>query len=243
MSNTIEWRRFTKRGSNTRDQAFLPSLSLLEFDGTHIVFEDELKIVGITYDRKMNWSAMISEKALKGRQALGCLFRVRSLLTDADMAIIYKSFVRSVLEYGCLSYMAGAPSSLRKLDQVQARAEKLSNKIFQELGDRRLAAVFGFFCKLTGTDTCINSLSDLCPEIESKKATGSRRDDGRSFKLKSKLNQNRSFSLENFKRSFMGEVERVFDLLPTEIINEGINNGWPSVMKKGQKFLSKCLIY
>ena len=118
---------------------------------------------------------------------------------------------------------SGAPSSLRKLDQVQARAEKLSNKIFQELGDRRLAAVFGFFCKLTGTDTCINSLSVLCPEIESKKATGSRRDDGRSFKLKSKLNQNRSFSLENFKRSFMGEVERVFDLLPTEIINEGIN--------------------
>ena len=51
---------------------------------------------------------MTSEMANRGKQALGVLRRLGGLITSSDLAIIYKHFVRSRMEYGCASYVASS---------------------------------------------------------------------------------------------------------------------------------------
>ena len=116
--------------------------------GIKIGFEKKLKIVGVIYDCKLNWSKMTSEMANRGKQALGFLRRLGGLITSPDLAIIYKYFVRSRMEYGCASYIASSSGGLKKLDVVQRRAEKLCGITFQPLGARREAPCFGLMCKL-----------------------------------------------------------------------------------------------
>ena len=91
--------------TNSKDVCPHPSVDLLEFDGVKIGFEKKLKIVGVIYDCKLNWSKMTSEMANRGKQALGFLRRLGGLITSSDLAIIYKYFVRSRMEYGCASYI------------------------------------------------------------------------------------------------------------------------------------------
>ena len=56
------------------------------------------------------------------------------------LAILYKAFVRSTLEYGNLEYFAAAPEYLQRLDRIQANAERLRNQKFTALAGRRKAA-------------------------------------------------------------------------------------------------------
>ena len=62
-----------------------PSVDLLEFDGVKIGFEKKLKIVGVMYDCKPNWSKMTSEMANRGKQALG--FSRRDLVASSLLLI------------------------------------------------------------------------------------------------------------------------------------------------------------
>ena len=46
-------------------------------------------------------------------------------------------------------------------------------------------------------------------------------------------------SLEGFKRSFQGSVDRIFQKVPQDILRKGTEKGWRKVMKTGQRALSK----
>ena len=61
---------------------------------------------------------MTSEMATKGNHALDFLRRLGGLITSSDLAIIYKYFVRSRMEYGCVSYIAPSTGGLKKLGVV-----------------------------------------------------------------------------------------------------------------------------
>jgi len=45
------------------------------------------------------------------------------LLTEQDMSIIYKSWIRPILEYGSILYSGAATTHLRRLDNLQSRIE------------------------------------------------------------------------------------------------------------------------
>ena len=79
--------------TNSKDLCPHPSVDLLEFDGVKIGFEKKLKIVGVIYDCKLNWSKMTSEMANRGKQALGFLRRLGGLITSSDLATIYLSLI------------------------------------------------------------------------------------------------------------------------------------------------------
>ena len=63
---------------------------------------------------------MTSEMANRGKQALGFLRRLGGLITSSYLAIIYKYFLRSRIEYGCASYVASSSGGLKKLDVMHA---------------------------------------------------------------------------------------------------------------------------
>ena len=103
--------------TNTQDQAYRPMIDLLEFDGVKIGYESELKIVGVIYDSKLNWSKMAVEMADRGRRALGFLNRLGDMV-GRNLSTIYSYFVRSRMEFGNSSYIAAAATNLAPLDQV-----------------------------------------------------------------------------------------------------------------------------
>ena len=99
--------------SNTKDSGIFPLMSQLRFGEAHIQFEEELLLVGFLFDKKLTWRPMVNRICSKARQALGAMFRLKGLLGFSDLAVLFKAFVRSILEYGNLEYLAAAPGSLQ----------------------------------------------------------------------------------------------------------------------------------
>ena len=227
--------------TNSKDLCPHPSVDLLEFDGVKIGFEKKLKIVGVIYDCKLNWSKMTSEMANRGKQALGFLRRLGGLITSSDLATIYKYFVRSRMEYGCASYIASSSGGLKKLDVVQRRAEKLCGITFQPLGARREASCFGLICKLLD-EVCVRPLLDMCPQFQlegvSVNSAMTRRSNVQVTNMVGKLRT--SESLRTFGRSFIAQAHHIFEKLPSDLKTQGLESGWMfiSLLKAGQRFLA-----
>ena len=125
-----------------------PGMGQPTMDGKKIKFVPHLKLVGITFDSRLNWKKMACSAASKGRSMMGAMYKMQSLLKQRDMQKVYLSFIRSKMEFGSMEYIAAAPTHLAKLDRVQRAAEKLCGCTFQTLTDRREAAVFSLVCKL-----------------------------------------------------------------------------------------------
>jgi hypothetical protein len=223
--------------SNTRDCMY-PSVSQLVLGDGHITFVEELLVVGFLVDRKLTWRPMINRTRSKGRRALGGVRMLRDLLKPSDRATLYKSFVRSTIEYGLIEYRAAAPSNLAKLDEIQHSAEKLCETKFTPLGDRRDAAAFGLLCKLLEGE-CIGQLQALAPEfdVHVPERFSSRVNDS-YYERPRLVDPTHTNSLDSFRRSFACQVHRIFDRIPIEIIHLGQQEGWRMAMKPGQRFLS-----
>ena len=217
----------------------------LEFDGVAVGFEQQLKIVGVIYDAKLNWSKMAEEMASRGRRALGFLKKLRHIITSSDIGVVYKYFVRSKMEFGCLSYMGAAKTHLERLDEVQHRAEVLSGASFQSLWARRRAASFGLLCKVLD-GACVEPMqevfSNLCLEKTVARhqynTSHSRRFEIGGIRVNDFRNKLRKESLETFKRSFICKIRDIFDDTPDSLKELGAATSWLQVMKAGQSHLS-----
>ena len=79
----------------------------------------------------------------KTKQRLAQLCRLSSYF---GLSIMYKSFVRSCLEYGHLLYFGAARGYLKRLDALQCRAASVCDSTFLSPGASRHAAAIGFLC-------------------------------------------------------------------------------------------------
>ena len=229
--------------SNTNDYCF-PCMSQLVFGAAHIKFEEELTLVGFVFDKKLTWKPMLNKVCSKGRQALGAMFRLKSLLGCSDLAILFKAFVRSTLEYGNLEYFAAAPGYLQRLDRIQATAERLCGHSFTALGDRRKAAAFGLICKLLDGE-CIGQLQQMCPVLVVEKREHFDNTKTRSqhsvSEMGARIDSKFRPRLDNYKRSFAAQMGAVFGELPASVVEIGLEKGWRAAMKPGQRFLAPNL--
>ena len=78
-------------------------------------------IHGVTIDSKLTWSKHISNISTRAGQKLGAPRKVANILDTEDRATIYKSQVRSVMEYASLSWMNASPTKLCQLDNIQKK--------------------------------------------------------------------------------------------------------------------------
>jgi hypothetical protein len=193
----------------------------------------EIKLVGFVFDEKLTWTKMISQLASRARSQLGALFRMRPVMNDANLATMYKAFVRSVMEFGNLEYMSAASTHLSRLDAVQHSAQRICNIKFETLGERREAASFGMMCKLLDGEGR-GELQLFAPVLldQPVNRSSARFQDG--LHLQRTVNAK---SLKQYERSFCGSAPVTFSKLPQELLVSGKENGWCSVMKKGQRFL------
>ena len=66
------------------------------------------------------------------------------MLDDRNMELMYISFIRPIMEYGCVQFMGAKNVRLLKLDAVQ----KTANFKVESLKSRREATVVAFTLKL-----------------------------------------------------------------------------------------------
>ena len=213
-------------------------------DGKKIGSVSNMKLVGFTIDSKLNWQKMACSAASRGKSMLGALYRMQSLLKPSDLQDVYKSFVRSKMEFGSIEYIAAAPTHLAKIDRVQRTAERMCGCKFDSLSGRREAAVFALVCKLLDQE-CVSPLQKFCPEIlskvegvEVKTRQQIKVAKDTSLKLKSKTNKLRNFSLLNYKWSWLGQAGEVFDKLPSDLKAKGMETSWMKVKSEGKEILN-----
>ena len=75
------------------------------------------------------------------RQRAGQLYRCYSLLTTQDLIILYKSWIRPILEYGNILYSGAATTHLCYLDNLQSQIEQTCFCVFQPLLHHRNAGI------------------------------------------------------------------------------------------------------
>jgi hypothetical protein len=56
-------------------------------------------------------------------------------------------------------------------------------------------------------------------------------------KLMLRLDNEQHHRLDGYIRSFGGQMNTIFNKVPADILQQGMQDGWKSVMKSGQRFL------
>ena len=81
------------------------------------------KHVGVYLDEKVNFNSHITEKTGKANKGIGVIKKLFKSLARTVILTIYKSFVRSHLDYGEIVYdRPNSESFISKLEQIQYNA-------------------------------------------------------------------------------------------------------------------------
>ena len=94
---------------------------VLKLDGVEIPVVDQYKFLGVIFDRKLSFIPYINYLKAKCHKALQLLRVVAHTDWGADKSTLlklYKSLVRSKLDYGCFIYGSARKSYLRCLDSI-----------------------------------------------------------------------------------------------------------------------------
>ena len=105
--------------SNHRTPIALPSIY---YNNIAVAEEDEIKLLGVTFDRQLSFRSHLQNVSSKANQRLHFFKKVAPLLNVPGTLAVYKGFVRPTMEYSCLVWMSAYDTSLRQLDSVQRRA-------------------------------------------------------------------------------------------------------------------------
>ena len=97
----------------------------IRFGGKTITAGEKLDILGIVYDKWLMFRQHISNIAGKAAGKLAVLRRTTWLTNQRDLETLYKSQVRSVMEFSPLAWGGASPTHLALLDKVQRRAERI----------------------------------------------------------------------------------------------------------------------
>ncbi len=94
----------------------------LDFQGHTIKSEENVKLLGVTLDYKLNFDPHISNLCKKAAAQLNVLKRLRSFIGFAEREVLVQSFVYSNFNYCPLVWYFSSSKSLQKIERIQERA-------------------------------------------------------------------------------------------------------------------------
>ena len=106
----------------------------LNLDDVQIEVVPEFKFLGLSFDSKLSFIPYINYLSIKCHKALNLLRVVSSKDWGADRKVLlrlYRTFVRSKLDYGCIVYGSAQQSYLRKLDSIHNQGLRLALGTFR----------------------------------------------------------------------------------------------------------------
>jgi hypothetical protein len=182
ISNATDVQAFRRNGLD-KDKHVKPSPNpnphpILSFNGCVLPESISAKGVGITFTTNMTWTAHLNNIARSASLSLFFLKRASPYLSQSDMLTLYKSKVRSRMEY-CAPLWAGAGSSaLARLDSIQKQASKLFTDKgaadLSSLSHRRAVSGVCLMHRLLHS-TAPAGVRDLCPSRSLRPTRSTRR--------------------------------------------------------------------
>lgn len=121
--------------NDTKTEAILFSRSrnhptrTLKINGHPIIWSNEVKYLGVTLDRKLNWTPHIDNLKIKGIKALNALSPIlnrKSALSPHIKLALYSSLVRPCITYACPVWGPTCTTNIAKLQIVQNKAFKVA---------------------------------------------------------------------------------------------------------------------
>ena len=201
-----------------------------------IVEVSSLKILDFVFDSSFTWGPHVDMIVSRAKQRLAQLCRLSPILDPAGLSVMYKSFIRSCLEYGHLLYFSAARSHLERLDALQCWAAGICHDDFPSLESRQYAAAVGLTCRLLDGEGRGN-LQSFCPSFVTNIARRSSRLNDLSDPVRaSRLHNPVTFrSLDSFRRSWHAVISTIWDALPANLLLQGQATGWRFVLKDLQR--------
>ena len=198
---------------------YRPPWAILQvsFGGHAITAATEVKLLGVTFNNKLNFASHIRAVALRATQRLGILRRASRILNQWSLLAIYRGFVKPILEYAPTVWMGGAPTHLHQLDRVQRTALHLMGVILQSLAAHRDVYALTFLYKLMYRDKPLQLLAILPrrqdPTLYPR--TSSQHHQSHEYQLYQDLAPN----APNFlKRSFPHRIINTWNSLPPKLL-------------------------
>ena len=147
--------------SNQRPPIALPSIY---FNNIPVAEKDEIKLLGVTFDRQLSFRSHLRNVSSKANQRLHFFKKVAPLLNVPGKLAAYNGFVRPSMEYSCLEWMSASDTSLRQLDRVQRRALHLigPGTCLPRLSYRRAVASLCYCTSTSSTTWRTPTLLQLC---------------------------------------------------------------------------------
>ena len=144
-----------------------PSLHL---DGQAIPVEDKVKLLGLVFDKKLDFKSHISYLKKKCQKTLNILRVVGHTDWGADKSTLlklYRTLFRSKLDYGCAVYGSTKHYILKSLDPIHHQGLRIAlgtfrtslvQSLYAEAGEpslrhRRLKLCMNYFLKLKSFST------------------------------------------------------------------------------------------
>ena len=94
----------------------------VSIDGQMIKTTDQMRLLGVDIDEKMNFSVHISEMCKKVSRKVGVLMRLRNMIPESAKLTIYKSSILPYLTYCQLVWHFCKSSDSKKVERIQERA-------------------------------------------------------------------------------------------------------------------------
>ena len=214
---------------------------MLFFEHHEVEVVEVQKVVGYTLDSKLTWGPMINTLAKKARMRLAALVRLKPMLDNQNLKTMYTMFIRSIMEYGSIAWMGAADSHLKKLDRVQAAAERVGGFTVEALGLRRKAAAVAFALKLMAGKTK-GILKEFVPTVHDVEAPSNVSAAVRSKKYGCLMPRYTDrvkghASLGMYKRGFWGVLPEIWSTLSQDLVYEGRVRGWLKIKSRCTRYI------
>ena len=190
----------------------------LVFCGVTLQEATSFKIVGLTITHNLSWTEHVARTAKNANRAVALLKRSSAVLDGPALATVYKSHVRSRMEYCCPIWMAAGKAALGRLDRVDARARRIiglkHSLPLPSLSHRRWVAGLCVFHRLLH-GYCPEAIADLRPaSLLAPPARTSRRTRGASASLQL---AHPARAPDYWARSFVPRFTKAFNALPAHM--------------------------
>ena len=100
----------------------------LYIQGELIKFEKTAKFLGMYFDHHLTWNHHINELIIKCNRDLNLMRNIKGFQWGANqntLTTLYRTLIRSKLDYGCQVYASAKTTILKRLDKIQIQALRI----------------------------------------------------------------------------------------------------------------------
>lgn len=218
LANLVEFNASKTQGClfSRKNSPFHPSLV---FDGALLKNSSSLVSLGMTLSEDLSWYKHILVLAKKAASRIGFLRRCQKYLSSESLGLVYKAFIRPILEYNSHVWSGALASSKYFVDRIQKRAIKIINNreitdVLDSLEHRRNVGCLALFYRYFHRK-CSLEITRIMPSVASLSVSHYRtRNVVSAHPFQVRLEFCRT---DQFKNSFIPRTSRLWNLLPSRV--------------------------